>query len=139
MEPEFLNATDGMSTSQPLSRSLQCTSPHFISSSIHEEEAAQRLAGLVEGGCSDDLRGHLIHLAVRVGARQLTDAAACLARIDEADAAGIASEQAMLIGSLQFPLVVGRDAEAAAILRKLAPTYPRLLSSLGGTSGKSSF
>ena len=33
----------------------------------------------------------------------------------------------MLIGSLQFPLVVGRDAEAAAILRKLAPTYPRFI------------
>ncbi|CDZ32937.1 RADC family protein [Neorhizobium galegae bv. officinalis] len=112
---------------------------HVLEGTVGNDEAAHRLARMIEGGCSDDLRGHLIYFAVRVGARRLADAAACLARIDEADAAGIASEQALLIGSLQFPLVVGRDAEAAAILRKLAPTYPRLFSSLGGISGKSSF
>ncbi len=31
-EPEFLKATDGISTSQPCSRSLQRNSPHFMSS-----------------------------------------------------------------------------------------------------------
>ncbi|CDZ29915.1 hypothetical protein NOJ05_01825 [Neorhizobium galegae] len=103
---------------------------HVPEGTIGNEDAAQRLASMIEGGCSDNLRGHLIHFAVRVGARRLADAATCLARIGEGDAAGITSDQALLIGSLQFPLVAGRDAEAAAILRKLAPTYSRLLSTI---------
>lgn len=85
---------------------------------------------MIEIGCSDDLRGHLIHFAVRVGARRLTDAATCLARIGRTDAAKIASKQAVLVGSLQYPLTVGRDAEAATILRQLAPTYSQFLSAL---------
>lgn len=36
-EPEFLKATDGMSTSQPCSRSLQRNSPHFMSSSLRSD------------------------------------------------------------------------------------------------------
>jgi hypothetical protein len=110
---------------------------HLPQGTVGNEEAAELLASIVEDGCSDNLRGHLIHFAVRVGARRLADAATCLARVGRADAAAIASYQAVLIGSLQYPLTVARDAEAAAILRQLAPTYPRLLSLLQGMSHKS--
>jgi hypothetical protein len=103
---------------------------HLPEGTVGNAEAAEVLADMIEGGCNDDLRGHLIHFAVRVGARRLADAATCLARIGHAEAARIASEQAQLVGSLQYPLVTGHDAEAAAILRALAPTYARLLFSL---------
>jgi len=103
---------------------------HLPEGTVGNAEAAEVLADMIEGGCNDDLRGHLIHFAVRVGARRLADAATCLARIGHVEAAGIASEQAQLVGSLQYPLVTGHDAEAAAILRALAPTYARLLFSL---------
>ncbi|MBY3211788.1 hypothetical protein [Rhizobium laguerreae] len=107
---------------------------HVSEGTVGNEEAAELLAGMIEGGCSDDLRGHLIHFAVRVGARRLADAATCLARVGGAEAAKIASNQALLIGSLQYPLAVGRDAEAAAILRQLAPGYSQLLGALQGLS-----
>lgn len=110
---------------------------HLPEGTVGNQKAAELLASMVEDGCSDDLRGHLIHFAVRVGARRLADAATCLARVGRADAAEIASHQAVLIGSLQYPLTVGRDAEAAAILRQLAPTYPRFLSLLQGVSRNS--
>jgi hypothetical protein len=110
---------------------------HLPEGTVGNDEAAELLASMIENGCSGDLRGHLIHFAVRVGARRLADAARCLARVGRSDAAQIASDQAVLIGSLQYPLAVGRDAEAAAILRKLAPTYPRFLSALLGMSQKS--
>ena len=103
---------------------------HLPEGTVGNGEAVELLANVIEDGCGDDLRRHLIHFAVRVGARRLADAATCLARVGQAGAAEIASEQALLIGSLQYPLTVGRDAEAAAILRKLAPTYLRLLSAL---------
>lgn len=109
---------------------------HLPEGTAGNGEAAELLADMIKAGCSDDVRGHLIHFAVRVGARRLADAAICLARIGGADAAEIASGQALLIGSLQFPLTVGRDAEAAAILRRLAPTYPRLLSALQRMSAR---
>ncbi|TKT81288.1 hypothetical protein [Aquamicrobium sp. LC103] len=109
--------------------SMQC-SRHLPGGTIGNGEAAEALARTVENGCDDDLRGHLIHFAVRVGARRLADAATCLARIGCREASQIASEQALLVGALQYPLTVGRDVEAAAILRKLAPTYGRLLSAL---------
>lgn len=102
---------------------------HLPEGTVGNAEAAEVLAGMIEDGCNDDLRGHLIHFAVRVGARRLADAATCLARIGHAEAARIASEQAQLVGSLQYPLVTGHDEEAADILRALAPTYARLLSS----------
>ncbi|XXX81460.1 hypothetical protein WMF30_22135 [Sorangium sp. So ce134] len=98
--------------------------------SLGNGEAAGRLAALIEAGCDDKLRGHLIHFAVRVGARRLADAATCLARIGTAEAARIAAEQARLIGSMQYPLTTGDDATAAAALRALAPTYERLRSAL---------
>jgi hypothetical protein len=94
--------------------------------SLGNGEAAEGLATLIETGCGEQLRGHLIHFAVRVGARRAADAATCLARVGYAEAARIAAEQAKLIGSTQYPLVTGDDAAAATALRKLAPTYDKL-------------
>jgi hypothetical protein len=103
---------------------------HLPEGTLGNGEAAEMLANMIEAGCDEDLHAHLIHFAVRVGARRLADAATCLCQIGRLDAAGIASEQAALVGALQFPLVTGEDAEAAALLRRLAPTYQHLLRSL---------
>ncbi|MBY3239346.1 hypothetical protein HFO17_33395 [Rhizobium laguerreae] len=103
---------------------------HLPEGTLGNGEAAERLATMIEAECDEDLRAHLIHFAIRVGARRLADAATCLSRIGRTDAAAIAWEQAKLVGALQFPLVVGDDAEAAALLRQLAPTYQCLLSAL---------
>lgn len=109
--------------------SMQCTQ-HLPDGTLGNAEAAEALAAMIEGGCSDNLRGHLIHFAIRVGARRLADAATCLARIGHADAAQIASKQAQLVGSLQYPLTLGLDDEAATTLRQLGPTYDALLAAL---------
>lgn len=85
---------------------------------------------MIDARCDEDLRAHLIHFAIRVGTRRLADAATCLSRIGYTDAAHIASEQAAMIGALQCPLVTGKDAEAADLLRRLAPTYQLLLEAL---------
>ncbi|WP_054311932.1 hypothetical protein [Mesorhizobium sp. 1M-11] len=98
--------------------------------SLGNGAAAEALAGLVGGGCDESLRAHLIHFAVRVGARRANDAAACLARIGHEEAARIMASQARLIGSLQHSLVVGDDERAAAALRTLGPTYGELLAVL---------
>lgn len=98
--------------------------------SLGNGTAAERLADMIEPGCDDGLRGHMIHFAVRVGARRANDAAACLERIGRKDAAKVAAMQARLIGSLQHPLVVGDDVRAAKALRALAPTYGELLAML---------
>ena len=103
--------------------------------SLGNGDAAEGLAALIENGCDAELRGHLIHFAVRVGARRAADAATCLARAGYIEASEIAAEQARLIGSAQHPLVIGDDAAAAAMLRALAPTYDRLLSALRNQSG----
>ncbi|OOG74414.1 hypothetical protein B0E45_05420 [Sinorhizobium sp. A49] len=89
-------------------------------------EAAETLAARIETACDKGLRAHMIHFAVRVGARRAADAAACLARAGYHQAARIADDQARLIGALQHPLVARKDADAAASLRALAPTYDRL-------------
>lgn len=98
--------------------------------SLGNGAAAERLADMIEPGCDGELRGHLIHFAVRVGARRANDAATGLERIGRKDAALIAARQARLIGSLQHPLVTGDDARAATALRALAPTYGELLAVL---------
>lgn len=123
---------DGIRASLPAAiRWLSMQEPrHLHEGTIGNGEAAEALASLIDAGCGEDLRAHLIHFAIRVGARRLADAATCLSRIDYPDAAHIASEQAALIGALQYPLVAGNDAEAADLLRRLAPTYQRLLEAL---------
>lgn len=98
--------------------------------SLGNGAAAERLAEMIEPGCDDGLRGHMIHFAIRVGARRANDAATCLERIGRKDAAKVAAMQARLIGSLQHPLVVGDDVRAAKALRALAPTYGELLAML---------
>ncbi|WP_117193605.1 hypothetical protein [Rhizobium terrae] len=103
---------------------------HAATTALGNGQAAERLAELIDAGADPDLRGHLIHFAVRVGARRAADAAACLARIGLREAAGIMDRQARLVGSLQYPLVVGDDATAANALRMLAPTYANLLAAL---------
>ena len=67
--------------------------------------ALERLAELIETGLEPWQHGHLGYFAIRVGARRLADAAACLAFIGENKAAVIADEQARLVGALQYPLV----------------------------------
>ncbi|WP_158894952.1 hypothetical protein [Amycolatopsis anabasis] len=87
-------------------------------------EAALRLADLVEAGPSDELRGHLVHFAVRLGARRLADAADVLGEFERvAESLGT---QARLVGALQYPLTTGDDGSAARLLRTLAPGYERL-------------
>ncbi|MBW4718815.1 hypothetical protein [Saccharothrix obliqua] len=93
-------------------------------------DAALALAERIGSGCDDSLREHLIHFAVRVGARRLADAAACLRRVGHDAAAAVAGEQARLIGALQYPLVTGDDTTAAHALRALAPTYEELRAAL---------
>jgi len=94
--------------------------------------ALERLAELVETGLEPWQHDHLCYFAIRVGARRLADAAACLALIGEDKAADIADEQAQLVGALQHPLVTGDRATVARLLRRLAPTYEQLRASLPG-------
>jgi hypothetical protein len=89
-----------------------------------------RLAELTAGGLEPAMRDHLIHFAVRVGARRLADAATALAGLGLDRAAAIADSQARLVGSLQYDLVTGDDKAAAETLRRLAPTYLELAEAL---------
>ncbi|MXQ54676.1 hypothetical protein GSM42_13310 [Shimazuella sp. KC615] len=93
-------------------------------------EAAKQLAVLIENDCNQDLLDHLIHFAVRVGTRRVADAATCLSLIGYNKASMIMTQQAHLIGSLQYPLVTGDYVKAANALRELAPTYDELLKTL---------
>lgn len=93
-------------------------------------EAAERLADLIEAGPQPWQREHLVHFAVRVGARRLADASTWLAQIGQTAAAGIADRQARLVGGLQHPLVTGDHASAAGMLRSLAPTYEQMARAL---------
>jgi hypothetical protein len=92
--------------------------------------AANVLAGMVTDGLAPQIHGHLVHFAVRVGARRLADAATALAGLGFDKAAAIATQQARLVGSLQYDLVAGRAAVAAGTLRELAPTYEELADAL---------
>lgn len=103
---------------------------HLPAGTIGNAAAAERLAGMVEAGCDPGLRGHLVHFAVGVGARRVADAATCLGRIGRAEAAAIMDRQARLIGALQHPLVAGDGVAAAALLRRLAPSYDALRAAL---------
>ena len=89
-------------------------------------DTVERLAGLVTAGLDEPTYGHLVHFAVRVGARRLADASVWLGRIGLDSAAEIADMQARLLGALQYDLVTKDHLAAAAALRALAPTYTRL-------------
>ena len=92
----------------------------------------ERLAELVTAGLDERTHGHLVHFAVRVGARRLADASAWLGTIGQNSAAEIAEMQARLLGALQYDLVAGDQPAAAGALRALAPTYARLRVALAG-------
>jgi hypothetical protein len=100
---------------------------------IGNAEAATRLAEMIENE-PGSVRDHLIYFAIRVGARRLSDAAACLALVGHAEASEIAATQSRLVGSMQRPLVMGDPGAAARALRELAPTYDALRSALVAAS-----
>ncbi|MFB4317733.1 hypothetical protein [Actinomadura sp. 21ATH] len=106
--------------------------------SLGNAAAAAALAALLESGRGEEWREHLVHFAVRVGARRVTDAATCLQRIGHAAAAAVMSRQARLIGSLQYSLVTGDFPAAAGSLRALAPTYGELRAELVRTEARRS-
>ncbi|MCD0446920.1 hypothetical protein LO763_25190 [Glycomyces sp. A-F 0318] len=93
---------------------------------LANREAAERLAAMVEKGLDEGMRNQLVQFAVQVGARRLNDAGACLAAAGADEASAIAARQARLVGGLQYDLVNGRAAGAAAALRELGPTYEAL-------------
>ncbi|MCW6009769.1 hypothetical protein K1W54_35300 [Micromonospora sp. CPCC 205371] len=94
----------------------------------------ERIADLVTADLDAKTHGHLVHFAVRVGARRLADTSAWLGRIGRSTAAEIADVQARLLGGVQYDLVAGDHLAAAAALRKLAPTYAALRAALGTPS-----
>jgi hypothetical protein len=89
-------------------------------------ERVERLAGLVAAGLDEPTHGHLVHFAVRVGARRLADASVWLGTIGHDSAAEIADRQARLLGALQYDLVSGDQVAAAGTLLALTPTYAEL-------------
>ncbi|MFD0580573.1 hypothetical protein [Dactylosporangium darangshiense] len=89
-------------------------------------EGVQAFAAQVEAGLPDGVHGHLVHFAIRCGARRLADAADALDGLGLAEAAEIATHQARLVGGLQYPVMTGDTKTAAALLRELAPTYEAL-------------
>lgn len=88
--------------------------------------AVERFAGLVTDGLSPRHEAHLVHFAVRVGARRLADAAAWLAALGLDAASTVAERQARLVGGLQYPLVRGDREAVVGLLERLAPTYAEL-------------
>jgi hypothetical protein len=93
-------------------------------------EAVHALADQVAAGLPDGLRAHLSYFAIRVGARRLADAATSLMAINLDKSARIAHEQAELVGSLQYSVVVDDRNAAEQTLRALAPTYAQLADAL---------
>jgi hypothetical protein len=89
-------------------------------------EAAERSAKIVENGLTNMQWKYLVEFTVQGGARRLADAAVLYAEIGATKAAATLERQARLVGSLQLPLVTQDNAEAARILRELAPTYATL-------------
>lgn len=90
----------------------------------------ERLAQMVEQGLPPNVHEHLVYFAVRSGARRLNDAAVLLARLGEDRASKIAAGQARDLGSLQFDLVAGDRVNAAATIRRMAPSYDELAATL---------
>ncbi|MEU8006964.1 hypothetical protein AB0B66_37875 [Catellatospora sp. NPDC049111] len=107
-----------------------CDEVQMPPGSLGNGAAAERVAELVEAGAGDGLREHLMYFAIRVGARRLSDTADCLLLAGYDEAAGVAAEQARLVGSLQYPMVTKDFPAAADTLRRLAPTYDRLRAAL---------
>ncbi len=90
------------------------------------QDATDRLAEMILAGLEPGIRDHMVHFAIRVGARRLADAATALGILGLDAAADVAAEQARLVGSLQYELVAGSAERAAATARTLGPTYATL-------------
>lgn len=99
----------------------------WLAGSVSGVNPALRLAELVEAGLDAGVRGLLAAFGIRVGARRLSDAAACLESLGLSGAAAAAAEVSLAVGGLQLPLVTGEDAALAAGLRGLAPKYEQWL------------
>jgi hypothetical protein len=93
---------------------------------IGGRDGTDRLAEMILAGLEPGVLGHMVHFAIRVGARRLADAATALTNLGLDEAADVASEQARLVGSLQYELVAGSAERAADAVRTLGPTYATL-------------
>ena len=97
-------------------------------------DAAEALADRLLDGCDDALRMHLIHFAVRVGARRASDAAACACprRLPAGRRRGRRA------GAIhRRPATSAGDAarrQRGPVPARLAPTYSRLLAALRAES-----
>jgi hypothetical protein len=89
-------------------------------------EAAEQSAKLIEAGLNTMQWKYLVEFTVQGGARRLADAAMLYGEIGCDRAAAILDRQALLVGSLQLPLVTHDNATAGATLRELGPTYQEL-------------
>ena len=98
--------------------------------SLIGEAALITLAAQAEAGLEPDQHGHLVHFAVRVGARRLSDASRWLEAIELHRASRVAASQSQLLGQLQYDLVAGENMEAADKLRKLAALHTDLQEAL---------
>ncbi|WP_030674130.1 hypothetical protein [Streptomyces rimosus] len=104
--------------------------------SLSGTAAAEALADQVAEGLPSGTRDLLRVFAVRVGARRLNDAAACLASLGLGAPSALLAEQSRMVGSLQHPVVSGDDRALEAGLRRLAPTYGRLRTALEEAVGQ---
>ncbi|MEU3934998.1 hypothetical protein AB0E85_23645 [Streptomyces sp. NPDC029044] len=101
---------------------------------LANEQGLERLAEqITTGELPEDMREMLERFSVRVGARRLSDAAVALSGCGYEEVARLLRAQAMLLGSLQYPLVTGDDATLVSGLRQLAPTYGELRQVLART------
>ncbi|GGT40163.1 hypothetical protein P6B95_32295 [Streptomyces atratus] len=92
--------------------------------------AVEALASQVAEGLAPGIRAMMAGFGVRVGARRLGDAAACLDLIGLTDCAAVLNRQSRILGGLQHPLVTGDDRTLEAGLRQLAPMYEQLRTAL---------
>ncbi|WP_028933719.1 hypothetical protein [Pseudonocardia spinosispora] len=92
--------------------------------------AAHQLAEAIEMGLNEELRAHLVQFAIKVGAHRLVDAATCLGGAGHPGVAEVLGRQAVIVGALQYPVLVDDRPRAAALLRKLADGYSELMKAL---------
>lgn len=98
--------------------------------------AVLKLADLVVAGPAPSLQDHLVHFAVRVGARRLSDASDMFEGAGYARASEILKRQAQLLGGVQYELVSRDLARAGAALHELAPLYEELRAELAASTGQ---
>jgi hypothetical protein len=125
-----VSAADALRASLPKAAEWLAGKGDASPGTLGNAAGVERLTEQVETGLDPGMRGMMAWFSVRVGARRLNDAAACLAGIGLNEAAKIAADQARIVGGLQQPLVAGDDKALVDRLRELAPTYERLRAEL---------